>query len=820
MAIKFTEKERESFKNKFNEFFENRRFVTQDFFNELKDEAEKRNYEPLTAFVKNAGEIYKELEKSTRTKLNLCASDTVPRELRRLSGGDEFEKNFNKAFKEAIMPMNSSTVISSPVITSGEAMMDKEIFNEIREKVKKYQESMQEIGNTLEKYLKRYDGNTLTCLFTPIGNAAIYAHNNFCNAFAAKFGQFEGEYSRLPDHIQTGPRGQTGRNPFQLPSGNSQPNYQRNTLPRPARPGGHGGQPPAPDPNGQAPATPSDSQQGIEFKIEKFRDDILKLREGTVDDRFLVLQQLTKSISAKVPGGSMLTPESEPAVRRTADAYKYVLENIAPFVVRKSGETSRREEWKKGPEGEKSTESLVKDITGMQESQLKFDDWKYYNQQKKALDIVTDTDFQKFGAVFALLKRNLAEGTTLSSGDFRFSLNERSQWKNTGKEMGLLLVAMVRFSGMLLGDNVQCWWADEYETLKYEKEKDLRAMDDKRAAANARLLLEKYRRERASFNNLYKKAWDDFRFGISIGEKATKTVTSLIRIGCLMVNPIGYVAVDAVLKVVEKSVEIAATGGNAEIPGIIKMTAESTELAEQFQDAVGGTNKQMRDKVIDSLDIGLLSKMRDICDTPIAKEMKVSDAVKLAKEFMEPLVSEGLLQLSDVEPIKDALNMISGVKETLSNCVAPVTETVGRFVDKVKKAISPVTDKFSEIFSDEDTIPNWMERWFREAPEKCRKYRGYDGIWDDVQAYLDMVGEAFCELETCVSDCRVKVPGWTQDAQLDVESAYLGIYIKEKQNGGATPDKHVVAERCKTLLESMGYTVDSGPLQRCLNALG
>ena len=188
------------------------------------------------------------------------------------------------------------------------------------------------------------------------------------------------------------------------------------------------------NPNGQPLNTNPDPQRGIEFKIEDFRDDILKLRVGTVDERFCALQELTRRISDEVPSGSMLTPESQSATVETANAYKYALENIAPFVVRESGATSRHEEWKNGPEGEKSTKELVKDITGTQEPQPKFDNWKYYNQQKKALDIVTDEDFQKFGAVFALLKRNLAEGTVLSSGNFRFSRNDKSQWKNTGKD--------------------------------------------------------------------------------------------------------------------------------------------------------------------------------------------------------------------------------------------------------------------------------------------------------------------------------------------------------------------------------------------------
>ncbi len=826
MAIKFTEKEQTDFRRVFNEFFEDRQSKTQDFFDKLKTEAEKRNYEPLTTFVKNTGEIYRELEKSTREKLNRCASDTIPCELRRLLGGEVFERNFTKVFNDAIKPMNSNTNISPPVVTSGEAVMDKVIFDEIRETVKKYQESMQDLGNSLESYLKRYDRNTLSCLFEPIGRAVIYAHNDFCNAFNAKFGQFEGIYSRLPDHIQTGPNGQSGRSPFQLGSGNSQPDYQRNTLPGSTRSGGRGGQPQAPasnqNPNGQPSNTNPDPQRGIEFKIEEFRGDILKLREGAVDDRFRALQNLTKSISAKVPSGRTLTPESRPEAIKTANAYKYVLDNIAPFVVRESGATSRREEWKNGPKGEKSTEKLVQDITGKAEKELGFDDWKYYNQQKKALDIITDpnADFQKFGAVFALLKRNLAEGTVLSSGNFRFSRNDRSQWKNTGKDMGLLIVAMVRFSGILLGDNVDCWWLDEYETLKYEKEPVLDTMDDERAAANARLLLEKYRREDASFKSLYKKAWDDFRFGISVGEKATKAVSSLIRIGCLMVNPIGYIAVDTVLKAMEKSVEIASAAGNEGIIDVVKVGVKSTEEAKQLEDAIAAADDEARDKVIALIGSKSLGRLRDICDTPIAKDMKVSDAVKMAKEFMEPLVSEGLMQLSDVKPIEDALDMISNVKEKLSNCVAPVTGMVGKVVDKAKKFASPATDWIDKKLPDTESIPNWMENWFREAPEKIRKYRGYDGLWDDVRAYIDMAGDEFRELETCINKCRATVGNFTQDAQLDVEAAYLGVYIKEKQNGTATPDKHMVAERCRTLLGSWGYAVDSDPLQRCLNALG
>ncbi|MBE6964718.1 MAG: hypothetical protein E7441_01640 [Ruminococcaceae bacterium] len=835
MEIRFTEKEQKDFRRMFNDFFEDRKNITQDFFDGLKEEAEKKNYEPLTTFIKNAGEIYKELEKTTREGLNSCASDIVPRELGRLSGGSEFEANFNKAFRGAIKPMDSSTVISLPVITSGEALMDKVIFDEIREKVKKYQESMRKSVDSLERYLKRYDRNTLSCLFEPIGRAVIYAHNDFCSAFNAKFGEFEGIYSRLPDHIQMGSTGQSGQNPFQLGSGNSQPNYQRDALPGATRRRGQGERPSAPDsnqnPNGQTPTSNADPRQGIEFKIEKFRTDILKLREGTVDDRFRALQSLTKSISNAVPSGSILTHQSGPDASKTADAYKYLIDNIAPFVVRESRATSRHEEWSNGPEGEKSTEELVKDITGKEKKELKFDDWKYYSQQKEALNKITETDFQKFGAVFALLKRNLAEGTVLSSGNFRFSRNDRSQWKNTGKDMGLLIVAMVRFSGLLLGDNVDCWWLDEYGTLKYEEEPVVATMDDERAAANARLLLEKYRREDASFKSLYKKAWDDFRFGISVGEKAIQAVSSLIRMGCLVVNPLGYVTVDVVLKAMEKSVEIASAAGNEGMAGIAKIGIESTGIAERIEDAIGDADKQVRDKVINLLRSKSLERIRNISDTLIAKDTKVSDAVKMAKEFMEPLVSEGLLQLSDVQVISDALDMISGVKETLSNCVAPAAEKIGRAVDKAKQFVSPATDWIDKKFvspatdwidkkvPDKDSIPNWMENWVREAPGKIRKHRGYEGSWDDVRAYLDMAGNEFRELDTCILDCRAKVSGWMQDTQLDVESAYLGVYIKEKKSGVVPPDKHMVAEKCRALLKSWGYEVDEDPLQTCLNKL-
>ena len=799
MAINFTSEDRKCFQRMFNNFFEDRRSKTQDFFNKLKTEAENRNYEPLTTFVKNAGEIYKNLEDSTRKDLNFCAAETIPPELRSLSGGDEFERNFTKAFKNAIEPMDSKVVISPPVITSGEAVMDKEIFDEIRETIKKYQKSMQDLEDALEKELKRYDGNTLSHLFAPIKRIMISRHTDFCTQFETAFRRFESIYSSLPNHIQTGSTGQTGQGPGLLDN-NQQPSSNQN-------------------PNGQPLNTNPDPQRGIEFKIEKFKGYILRLREGTVDERFYALQELTRKISDEVPSGSMLTPESQPEAVKTANAYKYALENIAPFVVRESGATSRHEEWKKGPNGKKSTEELVKDIIGTQEPQPKFDNWKYYSQHIEALKIVTNTDFQKFGAAFALLKRNLAEGTVLSSGNHRFSRNDKSQWKNTGKDMGLLIAKMVRFSGLLLGDNVDCWWLNEYETLQYEEEPIIDTMADKRAAANARLLLEKYRRERSSFKSLYKKAWEDFRFGISIGQKATKAVTSLIRMGCLMVNPIGYVAVDAVLKAVEKSVDIASAAGSESIAGIVKVGVESTEMTEQIENAIGDADDKVRDKVIDLLHSKSLGRIRDISDTLIAKDTKVSDAVKMAKEFMEPLVSEGLLQLSDVQMIEKALGMISGVKETINNYVAPVTEKVGEILNKAKQAISPAPDELSEILLDEDAIPNWMERWFREAPEKCRKYRGYDGLWDDVRAYIDMAGDEFRELETCICNCRAKVPGWTQDAQLDVESAYLGVYIKEKQNGAAMPDKCEVAERCRSLLKSMGYMVERGQLQRCLNAL-